>query len=73
MKDHASDLSLSKLKPVFWERFHTRRKDWPTSETKLATFGDVGPELSGAIEGKAVERGKVLKMKKAEQSWNVPE
>lgn len=61
VKDHTSDLSLSKLKPVFWERFHTRRKDWPTSETKLATFGGVGPELKGAIEGNAAERSKVLK------------
>lgn len=61
VKDHVADLSLSKLKPVFWERFHKRRADWPDSETKLATFGGIGPELKGAIEGKIVERGKVLK------------
>ena len=61
VKDHAADLSLSKLKPVFWERFHTRRKEWPDSETKLATFGGIGPELKGAIDGSAVERRKVLK------------
>lgn len=61
VKDHASDLSLSKLKPVFWARFHRRRKDWPLSVTKVATFGDVGPELKGAIDGNAAERSKVLK------------
>jgi hypothetical protein len=61
VKDHATDLSLSKLKPVFWERFHMRRKDWPKSQTKLATFGGVGPELNGAIEGNAAHRTAVLK------------
>ncbi|GAB5562274.1 MAG: hypothetical protein SynsKO_39210 [Synoicihabitans sp.] len=61
VKDHTAALSLSKLKPVFWERFQTRRKEWPNSETKLATFSGVGPELTRAIEGNAAERGKVLK------------
>lgn len=60
VKDHGTPLSLSRLKTGFWIRYQSRLNRWPESQTKLATFGELGPELSGAISGKSDERKKVL-------------
>ena len=53
VKDHTSDISLSHLKPKspkgFFARLRQRRQDHPACTTKIATFGGLGPELSGAI------------------------
>jgi hypothetical protein len=60
VKDHSTPISLSKLKLGFWTRYLSRLDRWPNSRTKLATFGELGPELEGAISGKGEARRKVL-------------
>ena len=57
VKDYSSDLALSHFKPSrpdgFFARFKRRRIDHPHCVTRLASFGPLGPELSGAIAGDA--------------------
>src|SRR5690349_19005200 len=65
VKDYASDLALSHLKPAsdagFFERFRVRRRDHPNCITKIASFGAIGPELGGAIAGESKHRASVVK------------
>jgi hypothetical protein len=55
VKDYSSGLSLSSFKPDspkgFFARFHARRREHPACTTKLVSFGALGPELQGAIDG----------------------
>jgi hypothetical protein len=60
VKDYASDLAQSHFKPKsdegFFARLNRRRKEHPDCTTKLASFGRLGPELDGAINGEIAHR-----------------
>lgn len=65
VKDFASrKLALSDFKPKsksgFISRYFHRLKSWPTAQTKIASFGELGPELADAIKGDATQRQKVV-------------
>ena len=64
IKDHKSDLSLSRFKPNsptgFFSRLRQRRKDYPECITKIASYGPLGPELQAAINGEIISRESVV-------------
>lgn len=55
VKDYSSGLALSHFKPEsqdgFFARLKRRGREHPDATTKLASFGPLGPEFAGAIEG----------------------
>ncbi len=72
VKDYSSDLALSHFKPSrpdgFFARFKRRRINHPHCVTRLASFGLLGPELSGAIAGDAPHRKSVVRKLHSEKS-----
>lgn len=72
VKDYSSDLALSHFKPSrpdgFFARFRRRRINHPHCVTRLASFGPLGPELSGAIAGDARHRTSVVRKLLSEKS-----
>lgn len=72
VKDYSSDLALSHFKPSrpdgFFARFKRRRIDHPNCVTRLASFGPLGPEFSGAISGDASHRKSVVRKLHCEKS-----
>jgi hypothetical protein len=65
VKDYASPLALSNFKPSsvdgFFARLQARRHTHLKCENFIASFGELGPELKGAIEGEEAHREKVVK------------
>ncbi|WP_404309845.1 hypothetical protein [Neorhodopirellula lusitana] len=64
VKDYSSDLALSHFKPSrsvgFFARFKVRQIEHPDCDTRLASFGALGPEFCGAISGDSKHRGSVI-------------
>jgi len=52
VKDYSGTLSFSDL-TTFFQRLQQRRKKHPRCVTKIASFGEIGPELHGALNTKA--------------------
>jgi hypothetical protein len=60
VKDYSSELAQSHFKPKsedgFFARLKRRWTEHPNCTTKLASFGSLGPELNGAINGESKHR-----------------
>jgi hypothetical protein len=60
VKDHSNELAQSHFNPKsnegFFGRLNRRRREHPDCTTKLASFGPLGPEFRGALNGEKKQR-----------------